>query len=76
MKTVLRNDKGEITHLRVGNNFLPKKEAERLQLIESIAADILKVLREKTELDPCSLTEWELINLISKPMKEKLVNIL
>lgn len=28
MKTVLRNDKGEITHLRVGSKFLPKEEAE------------------------------------------------
>jgi hypothetical protein len=46
MKTVTRNDKGEITHLLVGNTMMPKKEAE-------------KVLSEPPHYFPNDFESWQ-----------------
>ncbi len=37
---------------------------------EEIASKILDVLREEIEIDPCGLSEWALIDLIAKTIRE------
>lgn len=37
---------------------------------EATASKILDALREKTEIDPCGLSEWILIDLIAKIIRE------
>ena len=51
-------------------------EIKRLKMLESVAEDIFNALNEKTEIDPCGLEHWQVVNLITKVLKEKFVNLL
>jgi hypothetical protein len=51
-------------------------EIKKLKMLESVAEDIFNALNEKAEIDPCGLEHWQVINLITKVLKEKFVNLL